>query len=200
MARMDGPRSSRSWTTATSTTSAAPGHRTGKSISNRAGTGPRKSNASTKEEVVKKVVAFAAGVLLLAVTVAPVLAHHSFAMYDQSTSKTMTGKLVRYIPGANHAQLIFDVLGPDGKPMMQNGKVVQWGVEGPSAASLSRQGVAPKTSPEGTIFTVRLYPLRDGRPFGALAGLLISCGNAMPAGGCTKETGKVLLENANNDA
>jgi hypothetical protein len=121
-------------------------------------------------------------------------------MYDQTTSKMMTGKLVRYIPGANHAQLIFDVLGPDGKPMMQNGKVVQWGVEGPSAASLARQGVAPKTFPEGTIFTVRLYPLRDGRPFGALAGLLISCGAAMPAGGCTKETGKVLLQNANNDA
>jgi len=65
--------------------------------------------------------------------------------------------------------------------MMQNGKVVQWGVEGPSAASLARQGVAPKTFPEGTIFTVRLYPLRDGRPFGALAGLLISCGATMPA-------------------
>ena len=148
----------------------------------------------------KKFVASVAGVLLLAVTVAPVLAHHSFAMYDQTTTKTMTGKLVRYIPGANHAQLIFDVLEPDGKPMMQNGKVVQWGVEGPSAASLARQGVAPKTFPEGTIFTVRLYPLRDGRPFGALAGLLISCGATMPAGGCTKETGKVLLQNANNDA
>jgi Family of unknown function (DUF6152) len=149
---------------------------------------------------VKQFVAAAAGVLLLTVMVAPALSHHSFAMYDQSTSKTMTGKLVRYIPGANHAQLIFDVLGPDGKPLMQNGKVVQWGVEGPSAASLARQGVAPKTFPEGTIFTVRLYPLRDGRPFGAMAGLLISCGNTMPAGGCSKETGKVLLENANNDA
>ena len=103
-------------------------------------------------------------------------------------------------PGANHAQLIFDVLGPDGKPMMENGKPVQWGVEGPSAASLARQGVAPKTFPDGSVFTVRLYPLRDGRPFGAMAGLLIFCGNAMPAGGCTKETGKVLLENANNDA
>ena len=148
----------------------------------------------------RKVVVAAAGVLLLALMVAPVLAHHSFAMYDQKTSKTMTGKLVRYIPGANHAQLIFDVLGPDGKPMMQNGKVVQWGVEGPSAASMARQGVAPKTFPEGSVFTVRLYPLRDGCPFGALAGLLIFCGNAMPAGGCTRETGKVLLENANNDA
>ena len=148
----------------------------------------------------KKFAAAAAGVLLLTVMARPALSHHSFAMYDQKTTKTMTGKLVRYIPGANHAQLIFDVLGPDGKPMVENGKPVQWGVEGPSAASLARQGVAPKTFPDGSIFTVRLYPLRDGRPFGAMAGLLIYCGNTMPTGGCTKETGKVLLENANNDA
>ena len=148
----------------------------------------------------KKFVAAAAGVLLLAVMVAPALSHHSFAMYDQKTSKTMTGKLIRFIPGANHAQLIFDVVGPDGKPLMQNGKVVQWGVETSSAAALARLGVTTKTFPDGTIFTVRLYPLRDGRPFGAMAGLLISCGNAVPAGGCTKETGKVLLENNNNDA
>ena len=40
----------------------------------------------------------------------PVLAHHSFAMYDQSQTKTFTGKLTRYIPGSNHAQLIFEVL------------------------------------------------------------------------------------------
>jgi hypothetical protein len=149
---------------------------------------------------VKKFVAAAAGILLLAVMVAPALSHHSFAMYDQKQTKTMTGKLVRFIPGANHAQLIFDVVGTDGKPMMANGKVVQWGVETSSAAALARLGVTTKTFPDGTVFTVRLYPLRDGRPFGAMAGLLIACGSAVPAGGCTRETGKVLLENNNNDA
>jgi Family of unknown function (DUF6152) len=136
------------------------------------------------------------GIMFLGIMATPALSHHSFAMYDQSTTKTMTGKLVRYIPGANHAQLIFDVLGPDGKPVMQNGKPVQWGVETGSAAAIARQGVAPKTFPEGTIFTVTLYPLRDGRPFGAMAGLLIKCGATMPAGGCTKATGEVLISAA----
>jgi hypothetical protein len=135
----------------------------------------------------------AAGTLLLALTASPALSHHSFAMYDQQMTKTLTGKLVRYIPGANHAQLIFDLLGPDGKPVMENGKAVQWGVEAGSAAAMARQGIAPKTFPEGTIFTVTLYPLRDGRTFGAMAGLLIKCGSAMPAGGCTKATGEVLI-------
>ena len=133
------------------------------------------------------------GVMFLGVMATPAFSHHSFAMYDQTITKTLTGRLTRYIPGANHAQLIFEVLGSDGTPVMQNGKPVQWGVETGSAAAFARQGVTPKTFPEGTIFTVTLYPLRDGRPFGAMAGLLIKCGATLPAGGCTKATGEVLI-------
>ena len=133
------------------------------------------------------------GVILLVLTTAPVLSHHSFAMYDQTTTKTMTGKLTRYVPGANHAQLLFVVVDNDGNVVMKDGKPLQWGVETGSAAAMSRLGVAPDTFPEGTFFTVRLYPLRDGRNFGALAGMLIGCGNAMPKGGCTLQTGKRLI-------
>ena len=133
----------------------------------------------------------AAGVLMA--LSAAVGAHHSFAMYDQTTTKTMTGKLTRYIPGANHAQLIFHLLDEAGKPAMKDGKPVTWGVETGSATAMARQGVSPDTFPEGTIMTVRLYPLRDGRNFGALAGMLVSCGTAMPKGGCTPQTGKVLV-------
>jgi hypothetical protein len=124
---------------------------------------------------------------------AAVGAHHSFAMYDQTTTKTMTGKLTRYIPGANHAQLIFQLLDESGKPLMKDGKPVTWGVETGAATAMARQGVSPDTFPEGTILTVRLYPLRDGRNFGALAGMLVSCGTAMPKGGCTPQTGKRVI-------
>src|SRR5262245_28330520 len=134
------------------------------------------------------------GIILLSVTATPALSHHSFAMYDQTKTKTMTGKLTRYIPGANHVQMLFLVVDNDGKEVMQDGKPLQWGVEMGSAAAMSRQGVTPKTFPEGTIFTVALYPLRDGRNFGALAGMLIKCGTTMPKGGCTKETGQSLVE------
>ena len=130
---------------------------------------------------------------LLVVMAAPALSHHSFAMYDQTTTKTMTGKLTRYVPGANHAQLIFVVVDNDGKVVMKDGKPLQWGVETGSAAAMSRLGVAPATFPEGTFFTVKMFPLRDGRNFGALAGLLITCGKEMPKGGCTQETGKRLV-------
>lgn len=130
---------------------------------------------------------------LAAALVAPAVAHHSFAMYDMQQTKTYTGKLTRYIPGANHAQLLFELLDNEGKPIVQNGKPVAWGVETGSAAALSRQGITVESFPVGTIITVAVHPLRDGRNFGALAGELIKCGNAMPKGGCTKATGQAFL-------
>jgi hypothetical protein len=125
--------------------------------------------------------------------VAPAWSHHSFAMYDQTKPKTLTGRLTRYIPGSNHAQLLFVLLDNDGMVIMKNGKPEQWGVEGGSAAAMARQGIGRETFPEGTIFTVRLSPLRDGRNFGALSGMLITCGKTMPRGGCNKDTGKSLI-------
>jgi len=124
---------------------------------------------------------------------APVAAHHSFAMYDQTVTKTLSGKLTRFVPGANHAQLLFVVVDNDGNPVMKNGKPMQFGVETGSAIAMARNNVTVKTMTEGTFITVRFYPLRDGRDFGALAGMLVTCGKAMPKGGCTQETGQRLI-------
>ena len=138
-----------------------------------------------------------AGIVFLGVLVSPALSHHSFAMYDQTVEKTMTGKLTRFIPGSNHAQLIFDLVEPDGTSVVgEDGNPLRWGVETGSAAALARQGVTVKSFPLGTIITVTLHPLRDGRPFGAMTGgtgRLIYCGMAMPEGGCTAVTGQVFL-------
>jgi hypothetical protein len=142
------------------------------------------------------VAGLAAVIFLIAVTT-PALAHHSFAMYDQQTTKTMTGKLTRFVPGGNHAQLIFEVLDADGKTVMEKGKPLLWGVETGSAMAIARQGITVESFPAGTIFTVSLHPLRDGRPVGAVTGQIIKCGMTFPKGGCTKETGEVLTAPAN---
>jgi hypothetical protein len=146
---------------------------------------------------------YAAGVmglvvaLLLGAMTMPALAHHSFAMYDMTKNETMTGKLTRFIPGGNHAQLVFDVVGDDGKPLMKDGKPVVWGVETGSAAAIARNGITVESFPVGTILTVTLHPLRDGRPFGAVGGPIIHCGTTMPAGGCNEKTGKAFGAPAN---
>lgn len=127
---------------------------------------------------------------------AQVQAHHSFAMYDQSQVRTFTGKLTRYIPGANHAQLIFEVLDSNGEPVLDaDGNQVMWGVETGPAARIAQQGVTPDNFPVGTILTVQLNPLRNGKTFGAMPNgtPIVNCGLTMPSGGCTAETGRVYL-------
>src|SRR5512138_4029579 len=131
--------------------------------------------------------------LTAAVMTVQLSAHHSFAMYDQTVTKTLSGKLTRFVPGANHAQLLFVVVDNDGNPVMKDGKPMQFGVETGSAIAMARNNVTVKTMAEGTFITVRFYPLRDGRDFGALAGMLIACGKSMPHGGCNEQTGQRMI-------
>src|SRR5690606_13612709 len=110
---------------------------------------------------------FAVATLVIAAW--PAHAHHSFAMYDQAELRTLTGKLTRFIPGANHAQLLFELLDENGAPVVHaSGKPVMWGVEAGPSARIAQQGVTPDSFPAGTIITVSLNPLRDGRTFGAM--------------------------------
>lgn len=112
-------------------------------------------------------------------------------MYDLSQSKTMTGKLTRFIPGANHAQLYFELVDANGEPVPgDDGNPALWGVEMGPASQIANQGITVRSFPLGTIITVTLNPLRDGRPFGSLDGPIIKCGMSLPATGCTAETGE----------
>ena len=135
---------------------------------------------------------------MLAMLATPAFAHHSFAMYDQTVTRTLSGKLTRYVPGANHAQILFTVVDEDGNVVMKDGKPKQFGVETGSAIAMARNNVTVKTMTEGTFITVRFFPLRDGRDFGALAGMLVTCGKTMPKGGCTSETGQRLIGDSFN--
>jgi hypothetical protein len=152
-----------------------------------------KRNASRTEKA-----AIAAAALLTAIGVAD--AHHSFAMYDQAQVREFTGRLTRFIPAPNHAQILFELLEADGSPIVDDdGNPVAWGVETGPSTRIARQGVTPDNFPVGTIITVQLNPLRDGRTFGAMPNgtPLIHCGMEMPAGGCTAETGTSYLTENN---
>jgi hypothetical protein len=144
--------------------------------------------------------AIACGAAAVGLAGATANAHHSFAMYDQTKQDTYTGKLIRFIPGANHAQLLFEIVDAGGKPQTgADGKPITWGVELGPAATIAKQGVTVESFPLGTIITVTLNPLRNGKTFGAMAqgARLIRCGTAIPAGGCTAETGQTFLESRN---
>ena len=76
----------------------------------------------------------------------------------------------------------------------ENGDPVLWGVETGPARAIAREGITVDSFPLGTILTVTLNPLRDGRNFGARIGNapLVKCGMTLPEGGCTEETGQVF--------
>jgi uncharacterized protein DUF6152 len=138
---------------------------------------------------------FAAISLVLFIT--PTFAHHSFAMYDQSKTVTWTGVMTRFVAQANHAEMHFVPLGPDGKPMRgPDGKPITWGVEMAGAAAVAEQGITAASFPAGTIFSVRLNPLRDGSNFGSRFGAIAKCpaGKAPAAGKhCDSVEGSTLL-------
>src|SRR5262249_39850061 len=122
------------------------------------------------------VIAVLSAVICLGLFIAPAMAHHSFAMYDQSKTITLTGVATRFVAQANHAELHFVPLGPDGKPMRDaDKKPITWGVEMAGAAAVAQQGITAQSFAAGTIFSVKLNPLRDSSNFGSRVGAIAKC-------------------------
>lgn len=115
--------------------------------------------------------------VLLALFVTPASSHHSFAMYDQSVTKTLTGVARQFVAQANHAEIHFVLIAPDRKGLAKtpDGKYVEWGVEMAGAAAVAQEGITAATFPVGTVFSVKVNPLRDGSNFGSRRGALAKC-------------------------
>src|SRR5579864_8494846 len=126
----------------------------------------------------------------LGLHVAPVSSHHSFAMYDQTKMLVLTGVAHQFIAQANHAELHFYLIGPDGKlEKDKNGQLIDWGVEMAGAAAVAQQGITAESFKAGTIFTVHMNPLRTGGNFGSRVGPIYKCPwRTPPAAGKTCDT------------
>ena len=126
----------------------------------------------TKQSNGRWVIAAATATAVLGVAMAaPASAHHSFAMYDQTKTVTFTGVMYQYVAQANHAELHFYLVGPDGKLEKDAaGKPKDYGVEMAGAAAVAQQGITAASFGAGTIFSVKVNPLRDGTNFGSKAG------------------------------
>jgi hypothetical protein len=115
--------------------------------------------------------------LLFALFITPAFSHHSFAMYDQSKTVTLTGVAKQFVAQANHAEIHFYLVAPDRKGLAKgsDGKYVEWGVEMAGAAAVAQQGITAETFKVGTVFSVKLNPLRDGTNFGSRIGPIAKC-------------------------
>ena len=115
--------------------------------------------------------------VLVALLAIPVSAHHSFAMYDQTKVVTLTGVVKQFVPQANHAEFHIIMLAPDHKSLAKDkdGKYVEWGIEMAGTAAVAAQGITGTSFPPGTVFSVKVNPLRDGTNFGSRISALARC-------------------------
>lgn len=149
----------------------------------------------TKPQTMTRATALAA-LLAVGAMAVPAFAHHSYAMFDQSKTMTVTGMAYQYQPIPTHAELHVYLLGPDGKLAKKDGRMVDYGVEMAGSAAMARQGITKETFPVGTIVSMKVNPMRNGSNFGSLVSGIAKCPwKAPPAAGaaCDSVAGHELI-------
>jgi hypothetical protein len=116
----------------------------------------------------------------LTMTGAPLLAHHSFAVFDMTQEKTLTGVVSRFEWTNPHTFIWVDV--PNDK-----GVVESWAIEGMSPNYLGRRGWSKNSVKPGDRITVSVRPLKEGKPGGMFIRAQIGDRTLMPTGAPTDE-------------
>ena len=143
----------------------------------------------------RHVLALVAVAVVAAIGIRAAHAHHSFAMYDEKKIYVLTGVVTRISPDANHLQIFFSPLDAARKAVVRDasGEPVIWAVELRAASQVAQDGVTVDAFPPGTIFSIGLHPLRNGRPAGGRgkSGLFKCPASTPPAAGknCDSVTG-----------
>ena len=101
----------------------------------------------------------AAASLMALVTGSPVLAHHSFTMFDMEKDVTYKGVVVEYTWVNPHVHITVDI---KPGPGVDAGTVGTWDVEGGSTNIMGRQGWTRATLKAGQEMTFVGHPMRDG--------------------------------------
>ncbi len=109
----------------------------------------------------------AAAVLAAAASVNPATAHHSFSLFDANKNLALEGTVKDYQWTNPHVWIQLIVTDAAGKD-------VEWSIEAPSAAGLSRQGWSRQTMKRGDRITVVVHPLKDGTDGGSLVSATIN--------------------------
>jgi hypothetical protein len=105
----------------------------------------------------------------------PAAAHHSFAMFDNTRSITISGQVTEYQFTNPHAYLDIDAVDA-------RGAVTHYTLEMTSPNMLTRGGWSSRTVKSGDTVTAVVAPLRDGRKGGLLLELTLPNGKHMLPG------------------
>lgn len=98
-------------------------------------------------------------------------AHHSSVVFDTDETMQVTGTVTRFVLRNPHMILILDVVNDEGD-------TESWSIEGQSIAGMQAMGFDRNSVSVGDEVTVKLYPLRSGRPGGLIEGMIAADGTA----------------------
>ena len=110
-----------------------------------------------------------------ALTAPPAFAHHSFAMFDNTRSITLHGKVSKFQWTNPHGYLEIDAEQPGGATR-------HFTLEMTSINMMSRGGWTSRTVKAGDVVTAYVAPLRDGRAGGLLLEVILPNGKHMLPG------------------
>jgi hypothetical protein len=117
--------------------------------------------------------AFAVAALLAA---APVLAHHSGAMFDSDKKIVLQGEVREFNWTNPHSSIKVAVPGADGTPVI-------WAIEMNSPGNLVREGWKRTSIKPGDKVAVLVNPLRDGKPGALYLSIRLADGTVLAPGG-----------------
>ena len=106
---------------------------------------------------------------------APAVAHHSFAMFDQTKTLVLEGTVVEFQWTNPHSWLQVKV--PN-----QSGGTDEWSVELTSVSGLRQAGWKPKSLQPGDKVKVTVHPLRDGNKGAMLVSVILPDGQVLGSG------------------
>jgi Family of unknown function (DUF6152) len=130
--------------------------------------------------------------LVVAACAMPVIAHHSFAMFDSDHQVLLKGKVTEFQWQNPHIYIHLEASDPKG------GKVREWTIECANPGILNRLGWKFNMIKKGDLISTVVAPLRTGEPAALLKQVKIAdgrvFGNGAPAGpaNISIETGKPL--------
>lgn len=112
---------------------------------------------------------------VVAATVSPVLAHHSFAMYDHTRTLTLKGEVTKFQWTNPHGYLEIDV-------KQKDGKIKHYSLEMTSINMMMRLGWRSNMIKGGDIVTATVSPLLNGEPGGLLLDVTLPDGRKLEPG------------------
>ena len=112
---------------------------------------------------------------LLTVAGSPVLAHHSFAMYDHTRTVTLKGEVTKFQWTNPHAYLDIDV-------KQNDGTTKHYSIEMTSINMMTRLGWRSNMIKAGDLVSVTMAPLLNGEPSGLMLDVTLPDGKKLEPG------------------